>query len=72
MRLDERLFLNMGKESCGECGAELRLGPAACPLCGADAVVPPAAPLEVEDYHDRVRRLRDELIKLRKEDLRAS
>ncbi|MFN2390245.1 MAG: hypothetical protein ABR575_11665 [Actinomycetota bacterium] len=64
----------MANDRCGECGAELRLGPAACPLCGSAVGVAAAvpAPDDVEDYHSRVRRLRAELQKLRKEDLRAS
>lgn len=59
---------------CGECGAELRLGPATCPLCGASTGAAPARAeaRDVDDYHDHVRKLRDELKKLKQHDLRAS
>jgi len=59
---------------CGECGAELKLGPATCPLCGHDteAPAPPAAEVDPDEYHSNLRQLRDELRKLRSEDLKAS
>ena len=59
---------------CGGCGAEIRLGPASCPLCGKFVGNPPPAEQSrrkrsqsVEDYQDDLRRLREELDKLRKE-----
>lgn len=58
---------------CSGCGAEVRFGPASCPLCGesvADGTKPKPvrSPTEtVDDYHEDLRRLREELDKLRKE-----
>lgn len=57
---------------CAECGAELRLRSAPCPLCGTDpaAVEEPAAKsveivADVANYQKDLRKLRDELKKLR-------
>ena len=61
------------ERSCSECGARLRTGFATCPLCGAEPEAnASAAPVDVEDYQTNVRKLRQELRKLRGEDLRAS
>ncbi len=60
----------MKPEKCSECGAELRLRPASCPLCGADLWTAPEAverPADEETYHSNVRRLREELQRLRDE-----
>ena len=66
----------MGVERCSECGAELRLGPARCPLCGAEprAKGEPARGSTVENvdhYQSDVRKLREQLKKLREEDAKA-
>ncbi len=56
------------KEKCTECGAGLSAGPASCPLCGAEqkhAVEPGALVTEHGDYQEKVRKLRDELRRLR-------
>jgi predicted amidophosphoribosyltransferase len=59
--------------TCGGCGAEVRFGPASCPLCGKFVGNPPpaktkrAAARNVEDYQEDLRKLREELDKLRKE-----
>ena len=57
---------------CAECGAELRLRSAPCPLCGTDpeaAEGPVVKPVEivadVANYQKDLRKLRDELKKLR-------
>jgi predicted amidophosphoribosyltransferase len=70
----------MGAKRCSECGAQLRLRSTLCPLCGAeeggDATTakrkqaskkrPGAKVVTVEDYQADMRRLRDELKRLRK------
>ncbi len=66
----------MRVERCSECGAELRLGPARCPLCGAEpnTKAEPQAPVKVESvdhYQSDVRKLRDQLKRLREEDAEA-
>ncbi len=77
VRINERLLLRaMGVERCSECGAELRLGPARCPLCGAEpkAKPQPQGPAKVENvdhYQSDVRKLRDQLKRLREEDAEA-
>ena len=67
----------MGAKNCAGCGAELRLRSAPCPLCGTDpdAVKPAdwsesrkqkdAEPREVASYQSDLRKLRDELKRLR-------
>ena len=77
VRINERLFLRaMGVKRCSECGAELRLGPARCPLCGAEprTTAEPQGPGKVENvdhYQSDVRKLRDQLKRLREEDAEA-
>jgi hypothetical protein len=68
--LDERLLVaTMGARRCTECGAELNLRPSECPLCGSDASPKAARPLgtDVETYQGDVRRLREQLRKLRED-----
>jgi predicted amidophosphoribosyltransferase len=53
---------------CPGCGAELELGPARCPLCGAEATLTSAKRREasnVDDYQLKIRRLREQLKRLR-------
>ena len=67
----------MAVKECVECGAELQLRSAPCPLCGTD---PEAAPKKaswsasankpkpvtnVDGYHSDLRKLREELKRLR-------
>ena len=58
---------------CSGCGAEVRFGPASCPLCGTGVDAEPKTPVKrqkkqsIDDYHEDLRRLREELDKLRKE-----
>jgi predicted amidophosphoribosyltransferase len=59
---------------CSGCGAEVRFGPASCPLCGKFVGNPPPAQTKkrkvgasVESYQEDLRKLREELDKLRKE-----
>lgn len=54
------------KRNCSECGVGLEPGLTSCPLCGAEAPVDPSAlTTEHGDYQAKVRKLRDELRKLR-------
>ncbi len=67
----------MSVKECAECGAELRLRSAPCPLCGTDPNAeskkpdwsPPRAkaqsPREVDSYQSDLRKLREELKRLR-------
>jgi hypothetical protein len=63
-----------GVITCDGCGAEVSFGPASCPLCGGFVGNPPPPKgvrelpkKKVEDYHEDLRRLREELDKLRQE-----
>jgi predicted amidophosphoribosyltransferase len=70
---------------CKGCGAELKPGADACPLCGTEsgrAVVrerapglerfkTPDAPVSVDDYQADVRKLREQLRRLRDEGAEA-
>lgn len=65
---------NPGVITCDGCGAEVSFGPASCPLCGSFVGNPPPQKgiselpkKKVEDYHEDLRRLREELDKLRQE-----
>jgi predicted amidophosphoribosyltransferase len=68
----------MGAKRCRECGAQLRLRSTSCPLCGgndeADAPKASAKPktsvVSVDDYQSDIRKLREELRRLR--DVEAS
>ncbi|MDQ4095007.1 MAG: hypothetical protein M3174_02220 [Actinomycetota bacterium] len=67
----------MAIKECVECGAELKLRSAPCPLCGTDPeaepkratwAAPPKKPqpvTNVDDYQSDLRKLRDELKRLR-------
>jgi hypothetical protein len=54
---------------CSGCGAELEPGSDSCPLCGAEPRSKRAPrtsePASVEDYQSDVRKLREQLRKLR-------
>ena len=58
---------------CSECGAELRFRPASCPLCGRDTpfVARERVHIDLEDYQSNVRSLRDELLRIRRDDAEA-
>ena len=54
------------KRSCSDCGAGLEPGLTSCPLCGAEQAAPPGSLItEQGDYQKKVRKLRDELRRLR-------
>ena len=67
----------MAAKNCAGCGAELRLRSAPCPLCGTDPDTAKPAdwsksrkpretePREVASYQSDLRKLRDELKRLR-------
>ena len=65
----------MGAKRCSECGAQLRLRSTLCPLCGAeeagtkkrgkDEPGPDAMVVTVDDYQADIRKLREELRRLR-------
>jgi predicted amidophosphoribosyltransferase len=65
----------VGAKRCSECGAQLRLRSTLCPLCGAEEAAakrpakdepgPDAMVVTVDDYQSDIRRLRDELRRLR-------
>ena len=56
------------QKACSGCGAGIRSGLDRCPLCGADAGLPTGEGIEdVEDYQATLRKLQDELKKLRKQ-----
>ncbi|MBK5228659.1 MAG: hypothetical protein JJE05_09140 [Actinobacteria bacterium] len=54
------------KRSCSECGVGLEPGLTSCPLCGAEQRTPPGSLItEQGTYQAKVRKLRDELRRLR-------
>jgi hypothetical protein len=65
----------MGAKRCKECGAQLRLRSTSCPLCGTgEETDAPKAPgrgksetsvVNVDDYQSDIRKLREELRRLR-------
>jgi hypothetical protein len=62
----------MASSSCSECGALLRVATDRCPLCGKQADGDRPRPKEdVDDYQLRVRKLREELKKLREDGAEA-
>lgn len=79
LRIHERVLVNglMAPKECAECGAELSLHSAPCPLCGTDPEAPPKsaswkAPVkktkpaaDVDGYQSDLRKLREELKRLR-------
>ena len=76
LRLDERLLLmaaSPSEQNCSECGAELRLRPASCPLCGRDTPFVPMkrVAIDLDDYQNNVRLLREELHRIRRDDAEA-
>ena len=62
----------MAAKRCAECGAELRLRSAPCPLCGTDpeeveaaTTKKPGPVTDVAGYQKDLRKLREELKRLR-------
>ena len=69
----------MGAKRCSECGAQLRLRSTLCPLCGAEEAGaakpgkakpgnepgPDAMVVTADDYQADIRKLREELRRLR-------
>ena len=69
----------MAARRCRECGAQLRLRSTSCPLCGGEEkkdaeasarAKPKAEVVNVDDYQSDLRKLREELRRLR--DVEAS
>jgi hypothetical protein len=58
---------------CSECGAELKLRPASCPLCGRDTPfrTMERVHIDLDDYQSNVRSLREELLRIRRDDAEA-
>ncbi|MDQ4125798.1 MAG: hypothetical protein M3134_09390 [Actinomycetota bacterium] len=65
--------MDAGPTHCSECGAELKLRPASCPLCGRETPFVAREPvaIDLDAYQDNVRRLRDELYRIRRDDAEA-
>ena len=63
----------MKADRCATCGAELRLRPSRCPLCGADVAERPGPRKKAttESYQADVRKLREQLKKIRDEGAEA-
>ena len=60
----------MAAKRCAECGAELELRSAPCPLCGTEAAqkeskAKPEVVADVATYQSDLRKLREELKRLR-------
>lgn len=55
---------------CKGCGSVLRDRPDTCPLCGAELEGSPKS-VDAEKYQDNVRKLREELDRLRKGEAEA-
>ncbi len=57
---------------CKECGSVLRDRPDSCPLCGSElGGKDPRGSVDAEKYQDNVRKLREELDRLRKGEAEA-
>lgn len=64
----------MKASRCKECGSVLRDRPASCPLCGSDlgsAAKAGKTSSDPNEYQDNVRKLREELRRLRDGDAEA-
>ena len=58
---------------CRECGATSSAEAEECPLCGAELAAKKAAPApkDVDSYHANVRKLREQLEKIRNDEAEA-
>ena len=75
MRVDERVLMKpMAGNRCAECGVQLKAETERCPLCGCDAAgkqTGDSAPTDIDRYQADLRRLREQLRKLRDGDAEA-